>query len=921
MCSTAVQTCWAKSEDSGQRWMSVPRHLTDAATIAGLLWDEWLPPAVRRRIGRELEEPDSARALTCLLAGLHDLGKISPAFASDVPRLLPAMERAGLAVPDTVRGRRQLLPHAMAGGVALREWLIQTADWSATTADAVAVVIAGHHGAPPDSLSRFVPVELLGEGAWQSARNEMIEEILDLTRARRHLAAWSRRPPDEAAQVLLTATVIVADWLASNTQLFPLDGADVTVRRAKRAWTDLKLPTFWTASLSNVDASEYWEERFSFPEGASPRPVQVAACELVRTTRAAPLLIIEAPMGEGKTEAALAAAELLAARFGAGGLMVALPTMATSDAMFRRVLDWLGRLPPPVEGAPWSTYLAHSKARLNDDFRGLGEGRITGVGVDEQGGAAVAHAWLSGRKKGVLSSFVVGTIDQVLVAALRTRHLALRHLALASKVVVLDEVHAADEYMSVYLDRALAWLGEYEVPTVLLSATLPPRRRAELVAAYLSSRRTSVPAVQSWRRHQTSTAPATAEPCGYPLLTLVDGLDVSHREVGSSGRQLEVSLQRQDEATVLQALVDALSDGGTAAVVCNTVKRAQGFAHELRTVLGGHVLLVHSRFLADDRRLLECQVRDALGPPGSANRPPRFVVVGTQVLEQSLDIDVDIMVSDLAPADLVLQRLGRLHRHARLPHDRPPGLRAPRCLLSGVRDWTAPVPRAVAGSVRVYGEAALLRSATVLRPFLDGAPLRLPDDIAPVVRSAYATYDFAAPEAWWPTELCEAEHEATARREKLAAKAAHFRLRMPDADHPTLLGWLSDGTDEDSATGQAAVRDGLQGVEVLLLEERDGALYLPHWLPRGSALLGDHPSDELARAALGCAVRLPDQCTDAAIDTNLAGPDGWSMHGWLRHVLVLRAQREGDRLRARLREHLLTYDRRDGLTVEKANRP
>lgn len=205
------------------------------------------------------------------------------------------------------------------------------------------------------------------------------------------------------------------------------------------------------------------------------------------------VMVVEAPMGIGKTEAALAAAEVLAYRFHCGGLIVALPTMATTDAMFGRVLAWVRSLPSPHQ---LSMYLAHSKAALNDEAGTLPR-HCAGHLYDEQGkasAAAVAMGWLSGRKKGVLSTFVVATIDQVLFGALRSRHLALRHLALAGKVVIVDEVHAADAYMRAYLCRALQWLGAYGTPVVLLSATLPPDQREELLNAYESGRRPPQPA-------------------------------------------------------------------------------------------------------------------------------------------------------------------------------------------------------------------------------------------------------------------------------------------------------------------------------------------------------------------------------------------------------------------------------------------
>jgi CRISPR-associated helicase Cas3 len=425
-----------------------------------------------------------------------------------------------------------------------------------------------------------------------------------------------------------------------------------------------------------TDARAAFAARF----GPRPRPVQVAAVEIALAQPEPGLVIVEAPMGEGKTEAALLAAEALAARSGADGCFVALPTRATTDAMFSRVLRWMQALPGlPVDT---SVVLAHGTANLNDEYRGLlRRAWIREVGQDEAG---IAHHWLNGRKRGPLAQFVVGTIDQVLFAGLKSRHLMLRHLGLAGKVVIIDECHAYDVFMSRYLDAVLHWLGAYGTPVVLLSATLPAARRAELVRAY-----------DSGRGAETVALP---EDPGYPVV-VASGMPA--RAVPAGGAARAVRLDRlPDDLDVLAGLLrDALAGGGCAVVVRNTVGRVQETADRLVEIFGAdEVTVTHSRFLACDRARLDTDLLRRFGPPGpGVERPARHVVVASQVVEQSLDVDFDLMVTDLAPVDLVLQRTGRLHRHDR---PRPAGLEQPRCVLVGVQDWAATPPRAVPGSRR-----------------------------------------------------------------------------------------------------------------------------------------------------------------------------------------------------------------------------
>ena len=262
------------------------------------------------------------------------------------------------------------------------------------------------------------------------------------------------------------------------------------------------------------------------------RPVQRAAHQLTFTAPGPGLLLIEAPMGEGKTEAALLAAEVVAAKTGAAGLFVGLPTQATTDQMFSRVTDWLRRAASPPTVA-----LAHGKARRNQAYRRL---MPAGVGMDEDAAGLTASQWLAGRKRVLLTPVVVGTIDQLLLAGIASRHVALRFLGLTGKAVIIDEVHAYDAYMSVILGRALAWLGAARVPVILLSATLPAAARRSLLTSYAGTevgltgtgyplltwvdaptRTAPVPFVPEWlRQNQTSMAGCGTADLGAPRGTI-----------------------------------------------------------------------------------------------------------------------------------------------------------------------------------------------------------------------------------------------------------------------------------------------------------------------------------------------------------------------------------------------------------------
>ncbi|WP_239676543.1 CRISPR-associated helicase Cas3' [Natronosporangium hydrolyticum] len=956
--SDAAASVWAKSPRQGLGWLPLWQHLSDSAAVAARLWDEWLPAATRETISKALPGGvDDGRRLVRWLAGVHDIGKATPAFAVQVPFLAERMRREGLSMPDAIAYQeRKLAMHATAGQLLLEEWLRESHGWDLSQARQFSVIVGGHHGVPPsaaglgDAQDRpaLLGTAQVSPAQWRSVQRELMDWAAATFEVNDRLPEWRFVRLSQAAQVIVTGLIIVADWVASNEELFSYDEATFGLaERADTAWAELDLPTPWRAVAADESMDELLSSRFGLAVGVVARPVQVRAVELARRMPTAGVLIVEAPMGEGKTEAALAAAEVLAERSGAGGCFVALPTRATSDAMFHRVLTWLGQLPDadPGRGALPVT-LAHGKARFNDDYRSLMRGRVVGVAQDAAGGGhrereLAAHQWLTGRKKAMLSSFVVGTIDQLLFAALKSRHVALRHLGLAGKVVIIDEAHAYDVYMGQYLDRALEWLAAYGVPTIILSATLPAKRRRELVEAYERGRNPGAelaPRRRSWRDSAPAASPAPVHPLeqeiGYPVLVASGPAGVPLVETAEpSGRETAVVLERieDDLPALAQLLGRDLHAGGCALVICNTVRRVHETAETLREALapaGIDVSVAHSRFLAPDRAAKDQWLRDHFGPPdhcavAGTVRPSSHVVVASQVAEQSLDIDFDLLVTDLAPADLLLQRMGRLHRHPRGKdqQDRPQALQQARCVLRGVADWSTQPPQPVAGSVRVYQAHPLLRSLAVLHETLEqGGQINLPADIAPLVQTAYGDSPIGPPD--WGASMAEAQHRHQELYAEKERRARTFRLGGVGDDGEPIVGWLDAnvGDADDDRRGRAQVRDTpAESVEVHVLVRRlDGTLITPPWLLSGG---GKEVSTErtpdgfLGRTIASCTLSLPiELSTEEAIEELERRNDyeAWQHSPWLTGQLILDIDEQGH---AELAGYQLHYDRLDGLAL------
>lgn len=893
--SDGARSAWAKSlPDIGAgypQWYPLHGHLSDAGGVARHLTG-WVGPAVMEQVAEpfrttvtgEADEHEQARRFVQLVAAIHDIGKLTPAFAIKNPSLAGRMHDAGLPIDRRlVLGDARVLRHGEAGQLVVEEWLRERYGWTRAGARAVGAIVGGHHGVPPElgELRRAKGHRaLMGAGPWHATRFELLDHMAHGTGTEALLRMWASVSIPQPVQVLVAGLVIVADWIASNTDLFPIlpeGNQPADDGRVSAGWARLALPARWSPHPGDLSADALLSARFALPAGSVARPSQCAAVEAARYMDLPGLLVLEDAMGAGKTEAALLAAEALAERCGASGVFFALPTMATANATFSRVLRWLDIVSGEAGGG--SVTLAHGKALLNDEYTQLRRiGRaintVTRGGLhmegsflleDEQdarnelGSAVYAHTWLAGRKKGPLSDFVVGTIDQILLAALRSPHLALRHLGLARKVVVLDEVHATTAYMNVYLRRALEWLGAYGIPTILLSATLPTGLRRSLVGAYEAGMKAATPSREDPLGALDAATSVPVPVSSYPLLTVADSSGCRSRALASAAPSKVVTWEVwEDDGDLRRSLRDVLVEDGCVLVICNTVRRAQETYRGLLPEYGDDVRLMHSRFITHDRLTNDDWLRRSFGPSGD-DRPRRSVVVSTQVAEQSLDIDFDLLVTDLAPMDLLLQRVGRIHRH---PRPRPPRLVEPRCIVRHVPPVAVTHPETERGASSIYGDHLLLRTAAVLASVeAAGGRSILPADIPALVA---AVHDGGGPEpAQWEEALESARRVELAQRQE-TERAAESYLLGPPGDSPDLVGWLHASTRiADDAHGRAKVRDGEDGIEVLLVDASEEVRVLP-WLPEGGGEIiptDAVPPYRMAHAIAMSAVSLPAKLT------------------------------------------------------------
>lgn len=874
-------------------WMPLWMHEWDTAEIFCRLVQNWLPGAVRGQLG--LEEPLLVSVVR-FLGLMHDVGKATPLFQSRIlPHIPGAYERfcKEITLPTCFLYAHSS-PHARASEAILLDL---------GCPEGIASVAGAHHGKPQvnglddyvlDQMEQY-PSNYWGKGQrkqWQALWQAQFQAALEASGFSGQDALPKLTVP---AQLLLTGLLTMADWIASNPRYFPLIPVEdlgegsLYPERVDRAWRALSLTGPWEIVCSGMD-NDAFHERFGF----APNAVQQAVLQAANGMTAPGILILEAQMGIGKTEAALAAAEIFAAKFQAGGLFFGLPTQATANGIFDRLTQWAQT---QSQEMLHSIRLAHGAAELNEAYQQLIPGRSVTQEDDPDSGIMV-HQWFEGRKQALLADFVIGTVDQLLLAALKQKHVMLRHLGLAGKVVVVDECHAYDAYMNRYLDRALAWLGCYHVPVILLSATLPAKRRSQLIQAYLGTNQQG-----NWMTSR-----------GYPLLTWTDGGQIRQEMVPLPPQEKTVqriSLQEQQLPAFLRQTV---GQGGCVGIMVNTVKKAQELAAVLRKALPEHtVLLVHAQFLSPDRAEKEQELLRRLGKTSTAAERDRLIVVGTQVLEQSLDIDFDFLVTELCPMDLLLQRMGRLHRHPRV--DRPAPLQTPCCAVLDPGDGSFEE-----GSLAVYGRWLLWRTRRLLPDFI-----RLPGDIPKLVQDVYGWEEADCLEKDAESQRSRAEYEK--EQKDRARNAENFAILRPQEslDRTGLDDWMQEEYAHSDAAARAAVRDGDPSVEVLVMvRHQDGSVHFLPWYQEGRAVAADEPpcwedSLQIARQRL----RLPgyfsrrwkiNEVIRELEEQNRTILPQWQQAPLLKGELVLLLD---ETLTAYLAQTVLRYDQAEGLTYRK----
>ena len=683
---------WAKAQPYRQqgpeRIHLLEHHLADVGACFEALLAQ---PNIRQRLARSggMDSMDEATAARlALFAALHDIGKVNVGFQTRIWRDedLPAGQRR----PGRAGHYHELAPVMLGQNADTTEKFFGSLDWwwdateswddcGGETVCALFIAALSHHGQPLQLEGGLSHNSRLWTGIGGLDPFAQLLHIGELAR-RWFPAAWESGgqylPSRPEFQHHFLGLCTLADWIGSNEEWFPFCGEPIddymvqAKEQARRAVRDIGLDV---AQQRNQFAGVP-EFPGLFPHTDTPNAIQHQAA--AGTPLDEQLLIIESETGSGKTEAAL---WRFARMYEAGlvdGLYFALPTRAAATQLHGRVTRFVERMFPP-ENRPETVLAVPGYVRAGD----VGGHHLQNYEVwwdDHADAATRSRRWAAESAKRYLAAQIaVGTVDQAMMAALKVRHSHMRAACLSRNLLVVDEVHASDPYMR-------------HILKALLDAHLDAGGYALLMSATLGSvaRRQWLSAIRIDANDAQSVYEAVAAP--YPSVSVMAPGGENVAPAGENRQEKSVAITAapliHEYAQLAELALRAARQDAKVLIIRNTVSNAVATQEALEQAAGNDPALLfsvgdkatlhHSRFAPDDRRLLDAKVEQRLGRIRNSGG---LVVVGTQTLEQSLDIDADLLITDLCPVDVLLQRIGRLHRHRR--DDRPAGHESPRCVV------------------------------------------------------------------------------------------------------------------------------------------------------------------------------------------------------------------------------------------------
>lgn len=690
---------WAKTTEDGKPGLSVYDHMINVGLVAQFLAE--FDPELLKHFNITSSEIGA-------LTALHDIGKISPGFQQKCEAWLLLNNLVKIAANGVWDSKEK--NHGLVSHLFLHRYFTEIG-LDRKTAKELSILLGGHHGRLHKVLYRGVKPndEATSDHVsginWEKERQEHSQKIFKYFN-------WGNDQKelnsDSPAFWWLGGLVSVADWIGSDERFFSEQSVRTDEKRKENAKQALEVIGFHKAHI--VKGLSFYD-LFGF----RPYELQVKAMETIQSRG---VYVIEAPMGLGKTEAALAVAYQLLCKGLASGIYFALPTQATSNRIHIRMNAFLKRI------APFDNQcrLIHGNSWLFDSMLYF-DPRNT-VQLENGDDASIGRDWFHSNKRALLASFGVGTIDQALLAVVAAKHFFIRHFALAGKVVIIDEVHSYDVYTGILINVLIKYLTRLGCTVIILSATLTASRRVELLSKD-----------DGGKVNFVSDA--------YPLITGNQEDDSNVSVTVSPPKDKKYSIEFVDNNKAENEAIALAKRGGAVIWICDTVGNAQKQYQNIKNRAKGDfpIGLLHSHYPFWRREAIEQEWMERLGK--NDDKRCGSILVSTQIVEQSVDLDADLMITELAPTDMLLQRMGRLWRHER--KNRPKGIKP--CFyilketfelndLKGLDDGK--IREMLGGKACVYMPYVLLRT---LEFWEDKKSITIPSQIRNFIESTYKERD------------------------------------------------------------------------------------------------------------------------------------------------------------------------------------
>lgn len=640
---------------------------------------------------------------------LHDVGKVSPLFQEKIHRAFD-LDFQEIVPGSFAHGSWKKENHCIPSLLTLEKLALRR----------LAKIAGSHHGKECSPGTMSAEHEDLGGESWEKHREDFVRDLIRKY-AEPHGITLEDISSEESKQPLVLGLTILADWLSSGMEL--ANGEVPEKERFAQVVQEAGFVPF--ACREGLGFGELFAAE-GVPE-FEPNAIQRAMTD-PENIKPGGVYVLEMEMGAGKTEAALALAYELLAKHRHSGIYFALPTQLTSNKIHERVEPFLRNI--LEEDTRRKALLVHGKSWLEDrslknSFQNDGERGFQSAGPE-------ADSWFSGRKRALLAPFAVGTIDQLLMAVINVRHNALRALGAAGKVVILDEIHSYDAYTGTLILHLVKRLRQWGCSVILLSATLTQKLRNGLLGL---------------ETLENTLEEAAGVP--YPLLSICDEEGVFYPELDRSGmrsKNVRIVHSSSLEASLNSAL-ECAERGECVLWIENTVSSAQEVFRRISCTLppGVEAGLIHSRFQEFARREKEDLWVEKYGKSGQ-KREGGKILVGTQVLEQSVDIDADRLFTRLCPTDMLLQRIGRLWRHEKLDPLRP---RSAECVVEILNEepfQNKETSSKYEKTPPVYAPYVLMRTQEV---FEGRTHLTIPGDMRELIEATYSERK----ETGWYAEL------------------------------------------------------------------------------------------------------------------------------------------------------------------------